>query len=99
MNRLTSRTDAEAARAEIDRERGFPRVHAEHEITRVGTGIHVETIVTTSAVAIKGDADEVAVTIDDSDEAHIEPARRARLRAAKEPVEVREDEPTKGKGK
>jgi hypothetical protein len=91
--------DAQAIRAEIDAARGYPRVHAENEITRIGNGPHVEIIVTTTAVAIVGDGAEVAVMIDDADEKHIEPARAARLRAAKEPVEVREDEPTKGKGK
>lgn len=43
------------------------------------------------AVAIVGDGAEVAVMIDDRDERHIEPARRARLRAAKEPVEETKD--------
>lgn len=98
MKRSVSRADAEAIRADVDAKRGFPRVHPESEITRVGGGIHVETIVTTSAVAIVGDGAEVAVTIDDADEQHVEPTRRARLRAAKEPVEDRRDPEDRKKG-
>ncbi len=78
-------------RAEVDAKRGFPRVHPESEITRIGGGIHVETIVTTSAVGIAGEGAEVAVLLDDADEQHVEPTRRSRLRAAKEPVEDRRD--------
>ena len=87
MKRTLTRADADAIRQEIDTQRGFPRVHAEHELVRSGGGIHVETVVTTTAVAITGDGAEVAVTIDDVDEQRIEPTRRARLRAAKEPAE------------
>lgn len=93
MRKTITRADAEAIRADIDSKRGYPRTHVEGdgELVRVGGGIHVETIVTTTAVAITGDGAEVSVTIDDADEQHIEPTRRARLRTAKEPVEERRD--------
>jgi hypothetical protein len=87
LKRKLTRADADAIRAEVDRKRGFPRVHPESEVQRFGVGIHVETIVTTTAVAIDGDGADVSVTLDDADERHVAPARRARLRAAKEPVE------------
>lgn len=87
MKRKLTRADADAIRAEVDAKRGFPRTHTKSELTRVGDGIHVETIVTTTAVAIDGDGADVSVTLDDADERHVAPARRARLRAAKEPVE------------
>jgi len=87
LKRTLTRADAEAIRQEIDTQRGFPRVHAEHELVRIGGGIHVETVVTTTAVAVAGDGPEVVLTVNDSDERHVEPARRARLRSAKEPVE------------
>jgi len=54
---------------------------------RVGGGIHVDVVRTETAVAIEGDGADVTVMLDDADERHVEPARRARLRAAKEPVE------------
>ena len=87
MRRTLTRADADAIRAEVDAQRGYPREHPESELVRVGGRIHVAMIVTTTAVAITGDGAEVAVTIDDADEQHIEPTRRARLRAAKEPAE------------
>lgn len=87
MRRTLTRADADAIRAEVDAQRGYPREHPESELVRVGGGIHVAMIVTTTAVAITGDGAEVAVTIDDVDEQRIEPTRRARLRAAKEPAE------------
>lgn len=87
MKRILTRADAVALRADVDAKRGFPRVHPESEITRVGGGIHVETVVTTTAVAIDGDGPEVVLTVNDADERHVEPARRARLRSAKEPAE------------
>ena len=89
MRKQLTRSDAEAIRAEVDSKRGYPRTHSvgDGELVRVGGGIHVATIVTTTAVAITGDGAEVAVTIDDVDEQRIEPTRRARLRAAKEPAE------------
>lgn len=89
MKRTLPRADADALRAEIDAQRGYPRVHPEHELVRIGGGIHVETVETTHAVAIEGDGDEVTVTIDDDDEQHVEPTRRARLREAREPDEIR----------
>lgn len=91
MKRSISQADANAIRAEIDAARGFPRVHPESEVTRIGGGIHVETIVTATAVAIVGDGADVSVTLDDADEVRVEPSRRSRLRAAKEPVEDRRD--------
>jgi hypothetical protein len=99
MRKQIPREDAEAIRREIDAKRGFPRKLEEHELVRFGGGRHVEEIWNTTAVAIEGDGAEVTVVVDDADELHVEPTRAARLRAAKEPVEVREDEPTKGKGK
>jgi len=91
MKRSVSRADAEAIRADVDAKRGFPRIHPESEIVRIGGGIHVETIVTTTAVGILGDGAQVSVTLADDDERHVEPSRRARMRAAKDAVEDRRD--------
>lgn len=93
MRKQLTRADAEAIRAEIDSKRGYPRVHTEGdgELVRVGGGIHVDVIYTETAVAIAGVGDEVTVTLDDADARHVEPSRRARLRAAKEPVEARRE--------
>lgn len=84
MRRTLARADAEAIRAEIDAKRGFPRTHAEEELTRIGGGIHVATVRTETAVAIEGDGAEVTITIVDTDEKHVEATRRVQLRAAKE---------------
>lgn len=89
MKRILARADAEAIRDEIDAKHGYPRKLAPEEVTRVGGGIHVEEVWDTTAVAITGEGDEVAVTVSDDDEKHLEPTRRARLRAAKEHVEER----------
>lgn len=66
---------------------------------RIGGGIHVESVVTTTAVAITGDGTDVTVVIADADERHIEPSRRARLRAAKEPVEDKRSPEERAKSK
>ena len=58
----------------------------------MGGGIHVKEVWDTTAVAIKGDGPEVEVIVADADEKHVEPVRRARLRAAKEPVETKDPE-------
>lgn len=102
MKRTLTRADADAIRADIDAQRGCPRTHVvgDGELVRVGGGIHVEVIRTETAVSIEGDADEGIVTIDDVDEKHVEPSRRARLRAAQEPVEGRRGPEERGpKGK
>lgn len=99
MRKQISREDAEAIRAEIDAKHGYPRKLEAHEVVHVGGGRHVADVWTHTAVAITGDGEAVAVMLDDADERYIEPARAARLRAAKWPVDVREDEITKGKGK
>lgn len=91
MKRLLTREDAEAIRQEIDAKHGYPRKLAPEEVVRIGGGIHVEEVWDTTAVAIKGDGTDVTVVIADADEKHIEPVRRARLRAAKEPVEEAKD--------
>ena len=89
MKRSLTRADAEAIRAEIDAVRGFPRTHEEEELTRIGGGIHVAVVRTETAVAIDDNGENVVVTIVDTDDARIEPSRRSRLRAAKEPAEIR----------
>lgn len=89
MKRALSQSDAEALRAQIDKARGFPRVHAAHEIKRVGGGIHVETIETLTAVAIVTDAKgntTVVLDADDVDAASVE--LRSAVLAAREPVDV-----------
>ena len=55
MKRTLARTHAEAIRAEIDAKRGFPRTHAEEELTRIGGGIHVATVRTETAVATEAE--------------------------------------------
>lgn len=91
MKRLLTREDAEAIRQEIDAKHGYPRKLAPEEVVRIGGGIHVEEVWDTTAVAIKGDGAEVEVIVSDTDERHVEPTRRSRLRAAKQPVEERRD--------
>jgi len=91
MRKQLTRSDAEAIRAEVDSKRGYPRTHSVGDGELVRVGIHVDVVRTETAVAIDGDGADVTVTVDDADEQRIKPARRARLRAAKEPVEDRRD--------
>lgn len=100
MKRQVPRAEAEAALAEINAKLGYPRKLEPHEIVRVGDGIHVEDVWTTSAGALAGDGDEVVLTVNDADEKHIEPARRSRLRAALEVIDIQRDperRPEKGR--
>lgn len=100
MKVRVSRADAQAALDEINAKSGYPRKLEEHEIVRVGDGIHVEDVWTTSAGALAGDGDEVVLTVSAADEKHIEPARRARLRAAVEAIDIQrdpEERPEKGR--
>ena len=91
MRKQVSKDDALAIRQEIDARHGYPRKLEGHEVVRFGGGIHVAEVWDLTAVAINGDGPEVEVIVSDADEKHIEPTRRARLRAAKEPVEERRD--------
>lgn len=91
MKATLTKVDAQAIRAEIDARHGYPRQLEAHEIQHVGGDRHVEEVWTTTAVAIDDEGDEATVTVDDDDEKHVEPERRARLRAAKEPAEERRD--------
>ena len=91
MRKQVTREDAEAIRQEIDARHGYPRKLSENEVVRFGGGIHVAEVWDLTAVAINGDGPEVEVIVADADERHIEPTRRARLRAAKEPVEETKD--------
>ena len=52
MRRTTSNADASAVAAAINAALGYPRDHTESEVLRLGGGIHVPTIRTTSAVAV-----------------------------------------------
>lgn len=78
MRRTTSNADASAVAAAINTALGYPRDHTESEVLRLGGGIHVPTIRTTSAVAVvtTGGTSDVMVA-----DAHVARVADATLRA------------------
>ena len=89
MKRSLSPADAEVLRAEVDKKRGFPRVHDAHEIKRVGGGVHVDVIETRTAVAIVGASKlSVLVVVADDVADALSTELRSELFAAVEPRDV-----------
>lgn len=89
MKRTLARVDAIALRFAIDAHYGYPRRLDESELVRIG-GQQAGEVWTTTAVALSGDGDDVDVTLDDGDLAHVADATlRARVLGARRPERER----------